>query len=131
MADNRRFISHGIDLVEVVRVEQMIERHGLDGMGRIYTDAEIEYARQFKKNPAERLAGRYAVKEAVLKAMGTGLRGGINMTDIETTNNDLGRPVVTVSGLAKAKAEELGIKDFDISISHAGGIAMASAIAWG
>ena len=123
------FISHGIDLVEVSRIEQMIERHGIDGLGRIFTEKEIEYAKRFKKNPAERLAGRYAVKEALLKALGTGLRGGINMTDIETENNELGRPIVSICGQANEKAHELGISSFDISISHAGGIAMASCIA--
>ncbi len=127
---NGNFISHGIDLVEISRIEQMIERHGLDGLGRIFTEKEIEYAARFKKNPAERLAGRYAVKEALLKALGTGLRGGINMTDIETQNDDLGRPFVTISGIAREKADQIGITAFDISISHAGGIAMASCIAY-
>ena len=130
MGGSGNFISHGIDIVEISRIEQMVDRHGYDGLSRIFTAKEIDYARQFKKNPAERLAGRYAVKEAVLKALGTGLRDGINMNDIETINDDLGKPVVSLSGKAKEKAEEIEIKGFDVSISHAGGIAMASCIAF-
>ena len=123
------FISHGIDLVEVARIEGMIERHGIDGLSRIFTEAEIAYAQQYKKSPAERLAGRYAVKEAVLKLLGTGLRDGLQMVDIETTNDVLGKPLVTLSGETLKAAEKAGIVKLDVSITHSAGLAMASVVA--
>ncbi|MBN2843755.1 MAG: holo-ACP synthase [Sedimentisphaerales bacterium] len=128
MKQYKRYISQGIDLVEVVRIEQMLARHSWEGLSRIFTQAERDYARQYKKNPSERLAGRYAVKEAVLKLLGTGLRDGLEMIDIETTNDSLGKPIASLTGKTAQQAAEMGITHLDVSITHCAGLAIASVI---
>jgi len=121
-------IAHGIDLVDCPRIEQMIERHGERFVRRVFTPAEQAYA-EANKNDVEKLAGRFAAKEAVLKLMGTGWRGKIAWTDIEITNNAAGQPEVTLSGEVKRIADELGIGHISISITHTANFAIASAVA--
>lgn len=121
-------IAHGIDLVDCPRIEQMIERHGERFVKRVFTVAEQAYA-EANKNDVEKLAGRFAAKEAVLKLMGTGWRGKIAWTDIEITNNAAGQPEVTLSGEVKRIADELGIGHISISITHTANFAIASAVA--
>jgi len=121
-------IAHGIDLVDCPRIEQMIERHGERFIKRVFTIAEQAYA-EANKNDVEKLAGRFAAKEAVLKLMGTGWRGKIAWTDIEITNNAAGQPEVTLSGEVKRIADELGIGHISISITHTANFAIASAVA--
>ena len=79
-------VAHGIDLVDFPRIEQMVQRHGERFLNRVFTEAEQKYA-DANKNNIEKLAGRFAAKEAVLKLMGTGWAGKIAWTDIEITNN--------------------------------------------
>jgi len=121
-------IAHGIDLVDCPRIEQMIERHGERFVRRVFTPAEQAYA-EANKNDVEKLAGRFAAKEAVLKLMGTGWRGKIAWTDIEITNNAAGQPEVALSGEVKRIADELGIGHISISITHTANFAIASAVA--
>lgn len=121
-------IAHGIDLVDCPRIEQMIERHGERFVKRVFTAAEQAYA-EANKNEVEKLAGRFAAKEAVLKLMGTGWRGKIAWTDIEITNNAAGQPEVALSGEVKRIADELGIGHISISITHTANFAIASAVA--
>ena len=121
-------IAHGIDLVDCPRIEQMIERHGERFVKRVFTVAEQAYA-EANKNDVEKLAGRFAAKEAVLKLMGTGWRGKIAWTDIEIKNNAAGQPEVTLSGEVKRIADELGIGHISISITHTANFAIASAVA--
>jgi len=90
-------VAHGIDLVDCPRIEQMIQRHGERFIKRVFTAAEQAYA-QANKNDVEKLAGRFAAKEAILKLMGTGWRGRIAWTDIEIINNAAGQPEVTLGG---------------------------------
>jgi len=123
-----KIIAHGIDLVDFPRIESMIERHGERFLNRIFTDKERSDA-EAVKNSMEKLAGRFAVKEAVLKLLGTGWRGKIAWTDIEVTNNSLGRPVIELSGEVKRIAEEAGIEQITISITHTANFAIASAVA--
>jgi holo-[acyl-carrier protein] synthase len=121
-------ITHGIDLVDFPRIEQMIERHGDRFVDRVFTAAEQAYARA-NRNTIEKYAGRFAAKEAVLKLIGTGWRGRIAWTDIEVTNNSAGRPQVTLSGEVKEIAERLRIQQISISITHTANFAIASAVA--
>ncbi|MFH1718035.1 MAG: holo-ACP synthase [Planctomycetota bacterium] len=121
-------IAHGIDLVDCPRIEQMIERHGERFVKRVFTAAEQAYA-EANKNDVEKLAGRFAAKEAVLKLMGTGWRGKIAWTDIEITNNAAGQPEVALSGEVKRIADKLGIGHISISITHTANFAIASAVA--
>ncbi|MHC4167427.1 MAG: holo-ACP synthase, partial [Planctomycetota bacterium] len=95
---------------------------------RVFTDAEQAYARA-NKNEIEKLAGRFAAKEAVLKLIGTGWRGKIAWTDIEIINNAAGQPEVTVVGEVRRIADELGIDHISVSITHTANFAIASAVA--
>ena len=121
-------VAHGIDLVDRPRIGQMIKRHGERFIDRVFTAAEQAYA-EANKDKVEKLAGRFAAKEAVLKLMGTGWRGKIAWTDIEVVNNALGQPEVTLGGEVKKLADELGIKHISVSITHTANFAIASAVA--
>ena len=121
-------VAHGIDLVDCSRIEAMIERHGERFVQRVFTAAEQAYA-EANKNVIEKLAGRFAAKEAILKLMGTGWRGKIAWTDIEIINNSSGRPEVTLDGEVKKIANKLGIKHISVSITHTANFAIASAVA--
>ena len=125
---NSMNIAHGIDLVDFPRIAEMVARHGQRFMDRVFTKAEQEYA-DANKNRMEKLAGRFAAKEAILKLLGTGWRGKIAWTDIEIINNRLGQPQVTVSGEVKEIAKKLGIGDISVSITHTASFAIASAMA--
>ena len=87
----------GTDITECLRIAQMIERHGELFVGRVYTPVEIEYCRS-RKMATQHFAGRWAAKEAVLKALGTGWRRGISWRDIEIRNAPGGRPQAALSG---------------------------------
>ena len=121
-------IAHGIDLVDCPRIEQMIQRHGKRFVKRVFTAGEQAYAEK-NKNEVEKLAGRFAAKEAVLKLVGTGWRGKIAWTDIEIINNAAGQPEVTLSGEVEKIADNLGIKHISVSITHTANFAIASAVA--
>lgn len=121
-------IAHGIDLVNLDRIEQMIERHGERFLERVFTARERSDATTVK-NRIEKLAGRFAAKEAIMKLVGTGWRDGVAWTDIEVVNNPLGRPEVTISGKIKELAETMGLGPITLSITHTGNFAMASAVA--
>ena len=123
-----QILAHGIDLVDCPRIEEMISRHSERFIDRVFTKAEQAYA-EANRNKVEKLAGRFAAKEAVLKLMGTGWRGKIAWTDIEVKNNEMGRPEVTLAGQVKEIAEKLGIEHISISITHTANFAIASAIA--
>jgi len=121
-------IAHGIDLVDFGRIEQMLARHGERFLDRIFTASEQAYA-QANKNGTEKLAGRFAAKEAILKLMGTGWRGKIAWTDIEVVNTATGQPQVNLAGEVKDIADRLGIEDISVSITHTANFAIASAVA--
>ena len=121
-------IAHGIDLVDCPRIEQMIERHDQRFIDRVFTAAEQAYA-DSNKDSVEKLAGRFAAKEAILKLMGTGWRGKIAWTDIEVVNNPMGQPEVTLVGEVKKIADRLGITHISVSITHTANFAIASAVA--
>ncbi len=121
-------IAHGIDLVDFERIEQMLQQHGDRFLDRVFTARERADA-EAVKNRTEKLAGRFAAKEAVMKLVGTGWRDGVAWTDIETVNNALGQPIVSLSGKVKELAETMGIGPITLSITHTGNFAMASAVA--
>ncbi|MEM9082379.1 MAG: holo-ACP synthase [Planctomycetota bacterium] len=123
-------VAHGIDLVEVARIEALVQSHGQRFLERIFT-AEERARGEGRKREAEHLAARFAAKEAVLKAIGTGWRYGIAWTDISVTNDNEGCPLVEVTGLAREYAEQRGIKSWLISLSHTETHAIASVIGLG
>ena len=121
-------IAHGIDLVDFPRIQEMVDRHEARFLNRVFTAAEQAYAGA-NANGVEKLAGRFAAKEAILKLLGTGWRGKIAWTDIEIINNPAGQPQVTLSGVVKKLADEMGIKHITVSITHTANFAIASAVA--
>jgi holo-[acyl-carrier protein] synthase len=125
-----RVIGIGTDIVECLRIAQMIERHGELFIGRVYTPWEIEYCTA-RKAATQHYAGRWAAKEAILKCLGTGWSRGIGWTDMEVRNDEAGRPSVRLGGGARDMCEQLGILDLQISISHCRTHATAFAIAMG
>ena len=120
-------ILHGIDLVDFPRIEEMINRHGSHFLDRIFTQTEQQQASVIK-NRIERLAGRFAAKEAILKLLGTGWRGKIAWTDIEVVNNRFGQPQVTLSGEVKKIASKMGVRGISLSITHTANFAIASVV---
>jgi holo-[acyl-carrier protein] synthase len=118
----------GIDIVECLRIAQMIERHGELFITRVYTDAEIEYCTA-RKAATQHYAGRWAAKEAVLKALGTGWRRGIGWRDIEVRNDAKGAPTVSLRGGARDVMERAGIRRLHLSISHCRSYAVAYVVA--
>jgi holo-[acyl-carrier protein] synthase len=120
----------GTDITECLRIARMIERHGELFVNRVYTPDEIKYC-QSRKQATQHFTGRWAAKEAILKALGTGWRRGITWCDVEVRNEPGGRPVVAVRGGAKEVVEQLGIAEILVSISHCRSYATATAIAVG
>ena len=123
-----KIVAHGIDLVDCPRIEEMVQKHGRHFLDRVFTSAEQDQANG-TKNRIERLAGRFAAKEAVLKLLGTGWRGKIAWTDIEVLNNHLGRPLVSLSGEVAVIAADMGVEQVSVSITHTANFVIASAVA--
>lgn len=115
----------GIDLVEIKEIEESIESEAF--CQRVFTSAEMQSVERYK-NRAEHLAGKFAVKEAFMKAIGAGIRQEVWFTQIEVLNDESGKPQVQVRGEAWRRLDELGAKQVHVSISHAGGMAVAMVI---
>ena len=120
----------GTDIIEVARIGQMIEKHDELFLRRVYTSAEIDYCAG-RKAAMQHYAGRWAAKEAALKALGTGWAKGIQWTDLEVANLPGGKPELKIHGAALQIAGELGINQMQISLSHCRAFAVAYVIALG
>ncbi len=120
----------GTDIVEIVRIGEMIDRHGEAFLNRIYTQEEIRYC-QKRKHCNEAFAGRWAAKEAVMKALGTGFIRGIGWQDIEILAEQSGKPYVNIRGGAGEFAKKIGVDRVLITISHCRAYATATAIGVG
>jgi holo-[acyl-carrier protein] synthase len=125
-----RIIGIGTDIIECLRIAQMIDRHGELFIRRVYTEHEIAYCSD-KKAATQHYAGRWAAKEAVLKALGTGWVQGISWRDVEVRHKRGGAPTIRLQGGARDVFERSGIKTMHISISHCRSHAVAYAIAEG
>ncbi|WP_377478571.1 MAG: holo-ACP synthase [Microcoleus anatoxicus] len=123
-------IGHGIDIIEIKDIRKLIERSGEHFETRCFTATECSGAGS-DANRIQYFAGRFAGKEAVLKAIGTGWSQGISWTDIEIQRLPTGRPSVVLYGRCQEIAAELGITMWLLSISHTPSYAVASAIAVG
>jgi holo-[acyl-carrier protein] synthase len=117
----------GADIAEVKRLKSAMDRHGEAFLRRIYSAAERRYCEKFR-NKEERFAGRFAAKEAAMKALGTGWRGGIRWADIEVVREKSGRPTLELHGGAKKAAEALGVKRISVTITHTKDVAFAEVI---
>ncbi len=121
-------LGHGIDIVETSRVKRLVDEHGQRFLDRCFTPGEQAYCAKNQKRYYEHLAGRFAAKEAVLKVLGTGWRGGIQWTDIEILKEPSGQPKIHLTGECARIASELGIVRWHVSLSHIETHATASAI---
>jgi holo-[acyl-carrier protein] synthase len=110
-------IGIGTDIVEVQRLQQAVERFGHRFIRRVFSENEIKYS-EGKVNRFQHLAVRFGAKEALLKAMGTGLRGGILWHEIEVRNDELGKPKIFCHGKCLEKLNELGVKHIHVSLTH-------------
>jgi holo-[acyl-carrier protein] synthase len=117
----------GVDISEVDRIREAIARHGERFLSRVFTPAEIAYCNRHRDS-AERFAGRFAAKEAVMKALGTGWTSGVRWVDIEVVRMPTGRPTVALHGVARGIAERLGLRHASLSITHSGNTALAQVI---
>ncbi|MEW6287915.1 MAG: holo-ACP synthase [Chloroflexota bacterium] len=106
-------LATGVDLIEISRIEEVIARHGRHYLERIYTPAELEQCGR----RIESLAGRFAAKEAVAKALGCGI-GDVTWKEIEILGDEQNAPQLTLHGEALKRANELGLSTWSVSISH-------------
>ncbi|MFN7936841.1 MAG: holo-[acyl-carrier-protein] synthase [Bryobacteraceae bacterium] len=117
----------GIDLAEVGRIREAVERYGERFVQRIYTPVEIAYVER-KANKFERFAARFAAKEAGMKAIGTGWRKGVRWQDFEVVNLPGGRPTLRLHGVAAEVAAGMGVKRIHLSLTHTAEQGMAFVI---
>src|SRR5271168_3991230 len=120
-------VGTGVDLAEVPRIRASIERFGDRFVRRIYTATEIAYVER-KANKYERYAGRFAAKEAGMKAIGTGWKRGVTWQDFEVINLPSGRPTLNLHGVAAEVAKQLGVTAIQLSITHTSELGMAHVI---
>jgi holo-[acyl-carrier protein] synthase len=107
----------GTDIVEISRIRKLLKKNSSEFLSRVYTENELEESGA-KKNSAEYLAGRWAVKEALSKALGCGIGGDCNWKDVSTTNDSRGAPKIHLSGFASKTAKIKGARKIHVSISH-------------
>ena len=117
----------GVDLVAVARVARLLDEQP-QAVDELFTPTEQAYC-DGKRRRFEHLAARFAAKEAVLKAFGTGVGQRMRWTDVEIVNNALGRPRVRLHGAVAARAHERGIREVEVSLSHNADLAIAQAVA--
>ena len=123
-------ISLGLDLCEVPRIRDMLERHGERFKARTFTEAERAYCDK-NADPAMHYAARFAAKEAVAKALGTGFADNVGWLDIEVLRAESGQPSIALHDGAAAKAKELGITKVLVTLTHTKETAAASVVAVG
>src|ERR1700732_4487499 len=117
----------GVDITEVDRIEAAIARRGRALLERLFTPSEIAYCEKHR-NRAERFAGRFAAKEAAMKALGTGWTRGVRWVDIEVLREPSGKPTLNLMGETRLIADRLGVKHIALTITHTGNLALAQVI---
>jgi holo-[acyl-carrier protein] synthase len=120
-------VGSGIDLVEIARIQQSVERFGQRFLDRVFTPGEQAYCRR-KRNSAESFAARFAAKEAAAKALGTGISRGVNWLEIEVVREPGGRPGICFHGRAAEFASRLGVVHTALSLTHTATLSMASVV---
>lgn len=118
----------GVDIVQISRIEDILDKKEESFLNRIFTKNEILYINS-RGSQARTIAGLYASKEAVSKALGTGI-GQVSFADIEISHDNRGKPYVSISHEKDKLLTDLGISKFDLSISHDGDYAIAFVIAY-
>ncbi|PZC43233.1 MAG: holo-[acyl-carrier protein] synthase [Chloroflexi bacterium] len=113
----------GIDIIEIARIENVLNKYGIRFLNRIYTESEQKYCR----GRAAQLASRFAAKEAVMKALGTGVRG-VGWKDIEIKRDRGGPPYIQLHGRGQVRASKMGLSNISLSLSHSNDFAVASVV---
>ncbi len=121
-------VGFGIDIMSTARIRKVIERHGSSFLGRVYTGLEREYADRKLVGSDQIYAAFWSVKEAVMKALGTGMRQGVFFRDIEVRHERSGKPYVRLSGASKGHAERLGADTVVVSMSHLEDLVVAAVV---
>lgn len=117
----------GVDMVEIARMEKVLARRP-NFAARVFTQEERDYCMRMAR-PAQHFAARFAAREAVLKALGTGFSRGIGFADVSVTRNEAGRPEAVLAGRAAEVAAELGVHEVALSLSYTHEVAVANAVA--
>lgn len=118
----------GVDMVEIKRIKESVDRFENSFVEKIFTIEEINYCEDKKKNKYQSYAARFAVKEAVSKALGTGFAKGVTLKDIEVTVSDVGKPYVILHGIARELFINMSGISIDISLTHTAEYATAFAV---
>jgi holo-[acyl-carrier protein] synthase len=126
-SEARVIVGLGLDIAEIDRIEAALTRHGAPILERLYTPAEVAYCESFR-GKFERFAGRFAAKEAAMKALGTGWRHGVRWRDIEVVREPTGKPSLRLHGVAREFADRMGVKNISLTITHSGNLALAEVI---
>jgi len=126
-AGDEVIVGLGVDITEVNRIEEAFSRHGQAFLRRVFTAKEIEYCERHR-NRFERYAGRFAAKEAAMKALGTGWSQGVRWVDIEVARLLTGQPTLKFYGATQEHAKRLGVRHARLSITHSGLTALAQVI---
>jgi holo-[acyl-carrier protein] synthase len=121
-------VGTGIDLVEIPRIQQSVDRFGQRFLDRVFTAAEQAYCLRKQRNAAESLAARFAAKEAASKALGTGISHGVSWREIEVVRAPGGRPGLRFHGRAAEIAGRLGVRNAALSLTHTADLAIASVV---
>jgi holo-[acyl-carrier protein] synthase len=117
----------GVDISEVNRIEAAITRYDRAFLNRVFSPSEIAYCERHR-NRFERYAGRFAAKEATMKALGTGWARGVRWVDIEVVRLPTGQPTMALHGATREHADRLGVRRISLSITHSGNTALAQVI---
>lgn len=120
-------VGSGVDMVEIARIRQSVERFGQRFLNRVYTSAEQAYCLR-RRNSAESLAARFAAKEAGAKALGTGISRGVNWLEIEVSREPGGRPTLRFHGRAADIAASMGVARAALSLTHTADLSLASVV---
>ena len=121
-------VGYGIDIMSTARIEKTIERFGDRFFRRIYTEYEIEFTRRRNKGALQLYTSCWAVKEAAMKALGTGARRGVRFRDIEVRHERSGKPFLLLYGVAAEFAQRLEVDNIAVSMSHLRDVVVASVI---
>lgn len=117
----------GVDIAEVDRMQAAIGRRGESFLKRVFTPAEVAYCERHKMK-FERYAARFAAKEATMKALGTGWGNGVRWVDLEVAREPSGKPTMRLHGRARELAEQMGVRNISLSLTHSGNTAFAQVI---
>jgi len=118
----------GVDIIEIERIKKAVDRDQARFTDKVFTPEEIKYCSKALSAKYQHFAVRFAAKEAVSKALGAGLTGGVKLDEIEVVKDDKGKPGIVLHGSTKKVAEDMGVKSLSLSLSHCQEYAVANVV---